>query len=341
MPARNGLETTVAESGSAADRLGWCRLAFMPFDLAAALPLLLPRAIAWAEAREAETLGAGTALSPDDGVALARAVGVERAPEIYLVPTNRFGGLEVHLVARAGARRLNEHVLDFERHRRTRIDRKARQDLFVLECSQVRDQLAAVNILDRGIFVLAGPHPEAWSLELIGFVRRGVAYGQRHHAIVLEVAEGLGALDVRNVESDRVFFRVHGRAERPGEHWAELRVPRSDEMQGMPLHEIHEFLRYHPAPQPHRYDYHIPCRGAWNFGRSTGWSTHRRHRAQGRLQRYQPPRKRSSSFRGPRADANRRSRAVRAGGRFQKWAGSILTDGRWDRVALGWVSEPA
>ncbi len=50
----------------------------MVFDLAAALPRLLPRAIAWAEAQEAETLGAGTAVSPDGGVALARAVGVER-----------------------------------------------------------------------------------------------------------------------------------------------------------------------------------------------------------------------------------------------------------------------
>ena len=55
----------------------------MPFDLAAALPLLLPRAVAWAEATEAEALDAGTALSPN-GIALARAVGVDH-PELVRV----------------------------------------------------------------------------------------------------------------------------------------------------------------------------------------------------------------------------------------------------------------
>lgn len=56
----------------------------MPIDLAAALPLLLPRAIAWAEAREAEVLSSGTPLSPNGGIALARAVGVMR-PDLIRV----------------------------------------------------------------------------------------------------------------------------------------------------------------------------------------------------------------------------------------------------------------
>ena len=49
----------------------------MPFDLAAALPRLLPRAVTWAEAQEVETLDAGTPLS-EMGIALAIAVGVVR-----------------------------------------------------------------------------------------------------------------------------------------------------------------------------------------------------------------------------------------------------------------------
>ena len=56
----------------------------MALDLTAALPLLLPRAIAWAEAREAEALNSGTALSPYGGLALAQAVGVNR-PELVRV----------------------------------------------------------------------------------------------------------------------------------------------------------------------------------------------------------------------------------------------------------------
>lgn len=56
----------------------------MAFDLAAALPRLLPRAMAWAEAREAEALSTGTALSPDNGIALAQAVGVKH-PDLIRV----------------------------------------------------------------------------------------------------------------------------------------------------------------------------------------------------------------------------------------------------------------
>ena len=56
----------------------------MALDLTAALPRLLPRAIAWAEAREAEVLNSGTALSPNGGLALAQAVGV-RHPDLIRV----------------------------------------------------------------------------------------------------------------------------------------------------------------------------------------------------------------------------------------------------------------
>ena len=47
----------------------------MPFDLAEALPRLLPDVIAWVTAQEAEVLRTGAALSPE-GVALAGSVGV-------------------------------------------------------------------------------------------------------------------------------------------------------------------------------------------------------------------------------------------------------------------------
>ncbi len=53
----------------------------MPFDLAAALPLLLPRAIAWVEAQEAQVLRAGAGLSTE-GADLARSVGVRRPERI-------------------------------------------------------------------------------------------------------------------------------------------------------------------------------------------------------------------------------------------------------------------
>lgn len=61
----------------------------MPFDQAAALPSLLPRAIAWAEAREVEVLKDGTALSPNGGIALARAVGVRRPDMIRVSLVDR------------------------------------------------------------------------------------------------------------------------------------------------------------------------------------------------------------------------------------------------------------
>ena len=53
----------------------------MAFDLAAALPQLLPRAIAWAEAKSAEVCSGGIALGPVSLV-LARAVGVARPEQI-------------------------------------------------------------------------------------------------------------------------------------------------------------------------------------------------------------------------------------------------------------------
>jgi hypothetical protein len=52
-------------------------------DLAAVLPVLLPRAIAWAEERSQEIAGAGTPLN-DTGIRLARAVGVVR-PDLVRV----------------------------------------------------------------------------------------------------------------------------------------------------------------------------------------------------------------------------------------------------------------
>ena len=55
----------------------------MTFDLAAVLPQLLPRAIAWAEAKSDEVLKEGKPLSTE-GLALARAVGVAR-PELIRV----------------------------------------------------------------------------------------------------------------------------------------------------------------------------------------------------------------------------------------------------------------
>ena len=55
----------------------------MAFDLAAALPGLLPNAIAWAEEHEADALRVGAALSVDE-VALARSVGVKH-PELVRV----------------------------------------------------------------------------------------------------------------------------------------------------------------------------------------------------------------------------------------------------------------
>ena len=50
-------------------------------DLEAALPLLLPRAIAWAEEQERDIIASGVQLSPDQ-VAMARGVGVARPEDI-------------------------------------------------------------------------------------------------------------------------------------------------------------------------------------------------------------------------------------------------------------------
>jgi len=53
------------------------------FDLRSALPLLLPGAIAWAEARSAEAALAGDGLN-ESGIGIARSVGVQR-PELVRV----------------------------------------------------------------------------------------------------------------------------------------------------------------------------------------------------------------------------------------------------------------
>ena len=53
----------------------------MPFDLASALPVLLPRAIEWAEARSNEVLNEGEPL-PQNWIELAKAVGVARPEQI-------------------------------------------------------------------------------------------------------------------------------------------------------------------------------------------------------------------------------------------------------------------
>ncbi|MGH7703983.1 MAG: hypothetical protein ACREMO_12885 [Gemmatimonadales bacterium] len=55
----------------------------MPLDLAAALPQLLPKAIAWAEAQAAQGAASGQPLSQSD-LELARGVGVTR-PELIRV----------------------------------------------------------------------------------------------------------------------------------------------------------------------------------------------------------------------------------------------------------------
>ncbi|QHE84813.1 hypothetical protein [Hydrogenophaga sp. BPS33] len=56
----------------------------MNFDLAAVLPLLTPKAIAWAEERESEILLSGKAL-PEEDLALAMQVGVANPEKIRLV----------------------------------------------------------------------------------------------------------------------------------------------------------------------------------------------------------------------------------------------------------------
>jgi len=53
----------------------------MPIDLLSVLPVLLPRAIAWADARSSEILASGEPLS-DTGLKLAAAVGVSDAARI-------------------------------------------------------------------------------------------------------------------------------------------------------------------------------------------------------------------------------------------------------------------
>lgn len=55
----------------------------MSFDLRAALPYILPKAIAWAEQRQAEILRTGVALN-DAGLSIARQVGVVQ-PELIRV----------------------------------------------------------------------------------------------------------------------------------------------------------------------------------------------------------------------------------------------------------------
>ena len=55
----------------------------MPIDLRPALPLLLPAAIAWAEARSQDAAAAGAALN-ERGITIARAAGVQR-PELIRV----------------------------------------------------------------------------------------------------------------------------------------------------------------------------------------------------------------------------------------------------------------
>jgi hypothetical protein len=56
----------------------------MPIDLAAALPLLLPKAVAWAESESAKALASGIPLSTL-GTSLAQSVGVRNADNIRLV----------------------------------------------------------------------------------------------------------------------------------------------------------------------------------------------------------------------------------------------------------------
>jgi hypothetical protein len=55
----------------------------MSFSLAEVLPVLLPRAIAWAEERSSEILSEGNALS-DEGLEIARTVGVSRPERIRI-----------------------------------------------------------------------------------------------------------------------------------------------------------------------------------------------------------------------------------------------------------------
>jgi hypothetical protein len=55
----------------------------MSFDLAAALPLLVPKAISWAQQQESEILASGVALT-ESGLALARQVGVQSPERIRL-----------------------------------------------------------------------------------------------------------------------------------------------------------------------------------------------------------------------------------------------------------------
>jgi len=55
----------------------------MVMNLAAALPLLLPRAIAWAEDQQGDILASGFQLSPEEMV-MARGVGVARSENIRI-----------------------------------------------------------------------------------------------------------------------------------------------------------------------------------------------------------------------------------------------------------------
>jgi hypothetical protein len=57
-------------------------------DLVAVLPRLLPRAVAWAEARSAEVEATGTSLN-DSGLSIARTVGVVRPERIRVGMVDR------------------------------------------------------------------------------------------------------------------------------------------------------------------------------------------------------------------------------------------------------------
>ena len=73
----------------------------MPIDLAAALPALLPRAVAWAEARSRSVLGAGAPLNDAHRV-LASSVGVNNPEKIRVSVVDRMP-LPDDLLLRAAA----------------------------------------------------------------------------------------------------------------------------------------------------------------------------------------------------------------------------------------------
>jgi hypothetical protein len=60
----------------------------MNFELRSVLPILLPRAIAWAEEREAEILSTGQTLNAE-GLSIARGVGVTSPEHIRVTVVDR------------------------------------------------------------------------------------------------------------------------------------------------------------------------------------------------------------------------------------------------------------